>query len=187
METLLSHYWLANEDDRFRAAQLNDWLDDLEIFPPPIVEKSCREWRRMNTKRPLIADIRRLCVEESELQAMKSRPRVGQHIKQKPADDAIRSYWRDLHVHEWSKAELETANMEMTALAHKHGFDSGDDRIDRSQYSQAALSGDAPPYDVVTGREGKIRDWRVRNIVPPMEILQREPAKEIIDDVSQRP
>ncbi|MDE2019718.1 MAG: hypothetical protein KGJ13_05235 [Patescibacteria group bacterium] len=172
---------MANEDDKFRAAQLNDWLDDLEIFSPLVVEKSCREWRRMNTKRPLIADIRRLCVEESELQAMKSRPRSSQHVKQKPADDAMRSYWRDLPVHDWSKAELETANMECTALAHKYGFKSGDDRLDRSHYAQAALSGECPPYDVKTGREGKIRSWKISS--PVILAPQGEPAREITDDM----
>lgn len=185
METLLSHYWLANEDEKYRAAQLNDWLDDLEIFPASIVEKCCAEWRRMNVKRPMIANIRRLCVEESELQAVKSRPRVGQYVKQKPADDAIRSYWRDLHVSEWSKAELETANMEMTALAHKHGFNTGDDRIDRAHYAQAALAGECPPYDVKTGREGKIRNWKIS--IPKIQTALREPAKEITDAMQERP
>lgn len=182
---LLSFYWLGNEDEVLRREQARAWLEDLQEFSVSVVASACKEWRRMNTKRPMIADIRRLCVEESELQAMKSRPRAEQYVKQKPADDAIRSYWRDLHVSEWSKAELETANMEMTALAHKHGFNTGDDRIDRAHYAQAALAGQCPPYDVKTGREGKIRNWKIS--LPKIQTALREPAKEITDVMQERP
>lgn len=113
-------------------------------------------------------------------------PRVSNQAKPKPPADLIRPYWRELHVRDWTLAELETANLECTSLSHKYGFDSGDKRFDRSQYAAAALAGQHPPYDVVTGREGHIKNWDMRahrkresDFVPE----DRPPAPEIFDDV----
>lgn len=41
-----------------------DWVTDLAAFSPDVVSKACGEWRKTQTKRPTIADIRRLCIEE---------------------------------------------------------------------------------------------------------------------------
>lgn len=60
---MLGHYWAANEDTRLRAALAQDWLGDLREFTATVVADACREWRRAETKRPTIADIRRLCQE----------------------------------------------------------------------------------------------------------------------------
>lgn len=61
---LLSHYWTADEPVALRQAQAEDWLDDLSEFPPEIVAAVCREWRRNETRRPLPAELRRLCKDE---------------------------------------------------------------------------------------------------------------------------
>ena len=61
---LMSHYWTANEDTRLRAALANDWLEDLRGFPAHVVANACVEWRRGQTRRPTIADIRKLCLEQ---------------------------------------------------------------------------------------------------------------------------
>jgi hypothetical protein len=45
-----------------RRAQAEDWLEDLEEFIPADVRTACTEWRRTSTRRPLIADIRSLCI-----------------------------------------------------------------------------------------------------------------------------
>lgn len=62
---LLSHFWAANEDSRLRAAIAQDWLSDMGEFHESVVAEACQEWRRAETKRPTIADIRRLCMEAS--------------------------------------------------------------------------------------------------------------------------
>ncbi len=60
---LISHYWTANDDPRMRQAQIEDWIDDLIEFDVPVVTQVCQEWRRTQTRRPLPADIRRMCIE----------------------------------------------------------------------------------------------------------------------------
>ncbi len=44
-----------------------DWLSDLREFGPDTVSRACGEWRRTQTRRPTIADIRKLCIEDREL------------------------------------------------------------------------------------------------------------------------
>lgn len=62
----MSHYWAANEDPRLRAAIAADWLDDLREFDAEWVRAACRDWRRSQSKRPTIADIRSRCIDNAE-------------------------------------------------------------------------------------------------------------------------
>ena len=62
---LLLHFWTPQDlSDGARKAMAEDWLNDLREFGPEIVSIACGEWRRAQTKRPAIADIRRLCIEQ---------------------------------------------------------------------------------------------------------------------------
>ena len=63
---LLSHYWSTSEDQHLREAQAKDWLADLKEFPPEVVAEACGDWRRGETKRPMIADIRQRCFDVIE-------------------------------------------------------------------------------------------------------------------------
>jgi len=69
---LLSHYWSTSEDQHLREAQAKDWLADLKEFPPEVVAEACGDWRRGETRRPMIADIRTRCFEIRE----RSKPAV---------------------------------------------------------------------------------------------------------------
>jgi len=51
-----------------------DWLADLEEFGPEAVESACREWRRGQSKRPTIADMRALCKETASPREMQQLP-----------------------------------------------------------------------------------------------------------------
>ena len=59
----MSHYWAADEPQAVRKAQLADWIDDLREFPAAIVAQAVAEWRRAQSKRPAISDIRFICKE----------------------------------------------------------------------------------------------------------------------------
>jgi len=63
---LLSHYWTAEEHAVARQAQVEDWIDDLIEFGSGVVQEACAEWRRAENRRPLPADIRKLCQEERD-------------------------------------------------------------------------------------------------------------------------
>ena len=63
---LLSHYWTSEEHAAARQAQVEDWIDDLVEFGSGVVQEACAEWRRSETRRPLPADIRKLCAEERD-------------------------------------------------------------------------------------------------------------------------
>lgn len=63
---LMSHFWTANEDPRLRAAQAQDWLEDLAEFHEALVGEACRDWRQSETRRPTIADIRKLCSDKAD-------------------------------------------------------------------------------------------------------------------------
>lgn len=60
---LLSHFWTADDHPAAREAQITDWIGDLLMFSADTVSRACGEWRRTQTKRPMIADIRKLCIE----------------------------------------------------------------------------------------------------------------------------
>ncbi len=64
---LLSHFWATGEPESLRREQAHDWLDDLREYGPETVSRACGEWRRMQSRRPTIADIRKLCVEYREM------------------------------------------------------------------------------------------------------------------------
>jgi len=57
---LLSHFATADEPISVRRGIAEDWLEDLAEFTLPQVTWACREWRRTQSLRPTIAEIRRL-------------------------------------------------------------------------------------------------------------------------------
>lgn len=65
---LLAHFWAANEDSRLRAALAQDWLADLCEFSESVVADACQAWRRSESRRPTIADIRLRCIERRQYQ-----------------------------------------------------------------------------------------------------------------------
>ncbi len=50
-----------------------DWVTDLTEFAPQTVARACAEWRRSQSKRPTIADIRKLCIEDREIYSPQPR------------------------------------------------------------------------------------------------------------------
>lgn len=64
---LMSHYWTADDPPAAREAQTLDWIEDLVEFGTDSVARACGEWRRTQSKRPTIADIRALCSKDREL------------------------------------------------------------------------------------------------------------------------
>lgn len=64
---LMSHFWTADDPMEIRKVQAEDWLADLIKFDPDIVNEAAARWRIAQTKRPVIADIFKLCEEVSEL------------------------------------------------------------------------------------------------------------------------
>jgi hypothetical protein len=62
---LLLHFWTPQElSEGARTAMASDWLMDVREFGSDVVAEACGRWRRSETRRPTIADIRRLCIEE---------------------------------------------------------------------------------------------------------------------------
>lgn len=59
--TLLSFYYVPDEDPRVVAAQGRLWVEDLRAFPRHVIEAALRDWRRNESRRPAPADIIRLC------------------------------------------------------------------------------------------------------------------------------
>jgi hypothetical protein len=59
---LLAHYYIADMDAALRARLGLDWVNDLAEFPASVVASVCDEWRRSETKRPVIADMRARCL-----------------------------------------------------------------------------------------------------------------------------
>ena len=88
---LLSHYWTAEEHAAARQAQVEDWIDDLVEFGSGVVQVACTEWRRTEHRRPLPADIRKLCQEERdrrEWRATRALPPPSPVPTQRQRDDA---------------------------------------------------------------------------------------------------
>ena len=59
-----------------RAAIAQDWLADLSEFHETLVAESCQEWRRAESRRPTIADIRRICMDGSRMRGPSEPPPV---------------------------------------------------------------------------------------------------------------
>jgi len=57
---LLNHFGTSDEPLSVRKAIARDWVEDLAEFTVPQVTWACREWRRTQSVRPTIAEIRRL-------------------------------------------------------------------------------------------------------------------------------
>lgn len=72
--TLLNHYWTAADDPAVRKLQIHDWLDDLSEFPAAWVAEACQEWRRSQSRRPLISNIRELCILHREDERRRALP-----------------------------------------------------------------------------------------------------------------
>jgi len=103
--TLLSHYWTAAEDERLRALQISDWLDDLGEFPAMIVADSCALWRRSYPgKRPTPGDIRQLCREVTPRKREAPKPMVMlPQVEHDPS--TVRDNWQTLEWPNLTEAE----------------------------------------------------------------------------------
>lgn len=107
---LLLHFWAPSDlSDAARKAMAADWVDDLREFGPDIVSVACGEWRRAQSKRPTIADIRRLAIEEQtrraehqELAALPSPDRVAQAERRRYRDEQNQREGRAL-ANEWAQ------------------------------------------------------------------------------------
>jgi hypothetical protein len=67
---LLLHFWTPQElSEGARKAMAEDWVSDLREFGPDAVAEACGCWRRSQTRRPTIADIRKLAIEEHDIHA----------------------------------------------------------------------------------------------------------------------
>jgi|SRR5215469_4805739 len=60
---LLSHFGTVDEPLAVRRALARDWMQDFCEFAVAEVEWACNEWRRNQSMRPAIADIRRLAIQ----------------------------------------------------------------------------------------------------------------------------
>lgn len=134
---LLSHYWSTGEDQALRKAQAADWLEDLSQFTAAAVESACREWRRMHSKRPLIADIRALCVEYRPVSRALPAP---ERPAGRPSDGVIRDDFRTRAVRDWSRAELDTSWNETEAKMVAEGFEQRADEDSLSWHARYARS-----------------------------------------------
>lgn len=155
--TLLSHYWVGIENDALRRRLLGEWLYDLEAFSAANVVSSCTEWRRTQHRRPTPADIIALCREVQT--AWEPAPKYVELPAPPPFE--IREHWRELPIRSWTKAELETANMEAAALARQYGYNTGDDRKDRFDFFNGALIGKHPGYDAATGTAKMLHSYKM--------------------------
>jgi hypothetical protein len=70
--SLLSHYWTGDDPEPTRRMQLRDWIEDLAEFTSSQVQWAAREWRRTQSLRPTIADIRRLATHAQQNDLRKS-------------------------------------------------------------------------------------------------------------------
>src|SRR6185437_13555683 len=109
---LLSHYWTALEDDKLRAAQVDNWLTDLEPWPLETLEAALTEWRQSNRRKPTPADIRALCVAlQPPPKAKPYAPEWLMEAQKKgwlpmPTDEnLIRPNWNDIPAPYLTKAE----------------------------------------------------------------------------------
>lgn len=108
----LSHFWAANEDSRLRAAIAQDWLADMGEFHESVVAEACQEWRRAETKRPTIADIRKLCMEATHAPEQGATPR------------AVHDGHAAEQLAEFNEQRYREAAESREAAARERGFDS---------------------------------------------------------------
>ena len=117
---MLSHFWTANEDARLRREQIHDWLDDLGAFASSIVASAVTEWRQTQSKRPVPADIRTICLRlEREAKEDRERHRPLPASRQieaiPPSPDTVRDNWRQISWLELSQAEQDLFRQENEA------------------------------------------------------------------------
>ena len=58
----LSHYWVADDSEEAREAQIADWIEDLIEFGPTLVAEALKDWRQTESRRPTIAQVRTRCI-----------------------------------------------------------------------------------------------------------------------------
>ena len=63
---LLALYWQPDEAPGTRLAIAEAWLEELVEFEMTVVAEACRDWRRSQTRRPLLAEIFKSCREGQE-------------------------------------------------------------------------------------------------------------------------
>ena len=101
VSTLLSHYWTGDEDPRVRALQIADWVSDLQRFGGEIVSRACAEWRTTETRRPVPADLYRLCCgydrgPKSAPPRLESPEVVSDRQHDREHDQRVREYEADM-------------------------------------------------------------------------------------------
>lgn len=111
-------------DPRLRTAMARDWVSDLREFGAVTVAKACADWRQTESKKPAIADIRKLCFAEQQRLKLLSGPRLTYAPRRLP-DTLVRENWRDLRTGDWTAAELAIRVAENRAEAKRRGY--GDD------------------------------------------------------------
>lgn len=109
-------------------AKYGDWLDDLREYPAAVVADACAIWRRGNTRRPMPAEIRALCVE-----AMPKPP--------KPL--ALPSYGAREYETERNRQYREAAEARQR-FAEQHGFQDFEAVMKRGVTSVGSGNGKAP-------------------------------------------
>lgn len=62
----LLNNWKDDRSDQEKDWQFDDWAEDLEEFSEAHLKAACRQWRRNNTYRPKIAEIRSMCIAEQD-------------------------------------------------------------------------------------------------------------------------
>ena len=105
--TLLGHFWTPADSPELRSLVAGDWLNDLREFPAATVAEACQMWRRTETRKPTIADIRKLCIEV--------QPKPPQRLALPRATSEYDRFATD------RRHELETAEQARQRFAEEHG------------------------------------------------------------------
>jgi len=75
---LLAHYWTADDNEVARKLQIAGWIEDLVEFGPTLVNEALGDWRRTESHRPTIAQIRARCI-GLQSEAAERRLRIEDH------------------------------------------------------------------------------------------------------------
>ena len=101
---LLAHYWTPDMDLSLRRELARDWVEDLREFPASIVAEACAEWRRGQTRKPTIADIRSICKEMKPLRLASAAPQI---TDEQPAERNRRVHdYEDQRKRQWREAAI---------------------------------------------------------------------------------
>lgn len=142
---LLSHFGTTDEPLAVRRSIARDWLEDLAEFTPGQVTWAAREWRRTQSLRPTIADIRALCARaqhaELERRAIAENTRRG--LDQETIDMWSRpEYEGDTRTWEERRCDAAKKLQERWSRADKWRKDNPNWQYPRSRYQAPVSAGD---------------------------------------------